>query len=288
MRRALLFSAIFHLSIALAAIVGLPIFERETPAINRPIPVELVSVGDITNLPQQQPKTAQPGPPPSAKPKPSPAPPAPPTPAAAAPPRPDAVPPPPTKKKKTPPKPKQAAEKPEPVRKARLDGPAPRTKPARQKPLDTMRIAALLDKSRPKPDRTASETPKPDVKQPTREKESLASTISRSLSTRLTISEVDAIRAQIQECWIVPAGARYAEDLSVRLRIFLRRDGGLARTPEVVDSDRMTRDTHFRTAAEHAVRAVQKCVPLRNLPADKYDRWRDIELTFDPREMLGG
>ena len=285
MRRALLFSAIFHLSIALSAIVGLPAFEREPPVIHQPIPVELISVGEITNLPQRQPEPVEPGPPPAAKPEP---PQAAPKPFAAAPPRPDAVPPPPTEKRKEPPKPRQVTEKPEPERQVRLDGPAPRTKPSRQKPFDTMRITALLDKSRPKPERTGPETPKTDTKQLGQEEDSLASAISRSLSTRLTISEIDAIRAQIQECWIVPAGARYAEDLSVRLRIFLRPDGGLARTPEVVDSDRMTRDTHFRTAAEHAVRAVQKCVPLRNLPADKYDRWRDIELTFDPREMLGG
>ena len=86
----------------------------------------------------------------------------------------------------------------------------------------------------------------------------------------------------------MPAGARYAEGLIVRLRIFLRRDGELAGTPEVVDGDRMSRDNHYRTAAEHAIRAVQKCVPLQNLPPDKYERWRNIELTFDPRDMLGG
>jgi hypothetical protein len=44
----------------------------------------------------------------------------------------------------------------------------------------------------------------------------------------------------------------------------------------------------FRAAAESAYRAVKKCTPLRQLPVTKYERWRDIELTFNPKEMLEG
>jgi len=47
-------------------------------------------------------------------------------------------------------------------------------------------------------------------------------------------------------------------------------------------------DDFFRTAAESAVRAVRLCTPLKNLPTTKYDRWQEITLTFNPREMLGG
>jgi hypothetical protein len=35
------------------------------------------------------------------------------------------------------------------------------------------------------------------------------------------------------------------------------------------------------------VRAVRRCAPY-NLPAEKYDSWREINVTFDPREMFGG
>ena len=40
-------------------------------------------------------------------------------------------------------------------------------------------------------------------------------------------------------------------------------------------------------AADSAVRAVRnpKCSPLE-LPADKYDQWKRIDFTFDPRDML--
>ena len=34
--------------------------------------------------------------------------------------------------------------------------------------------------------------------------------------------------------------------------------------------------------------AVQICAPYDFLPQEKYAQWREIEFTFDPREMLGG
>jgi hypothetical protein len=35
------------------------------------------------------------------------------------------------------------------------------------------------------------------------------------------------------------------------------------------------------------MRAVMQCQPYR-MPAEKYDQWRDMLLTFDPRQMYGG
>ena len=107
-----------------------------------------------------------------------------------------------------------------------------------------------------------------------------------SESQPLTMSEIDAIRYQIQQCWSVPAGARDAEDLVVRVRVFLNSDGTIARPPEIVDSGR--RDTFFLAAAESARRAVLKCTPLKNLPVEKFRQWQELTLTFNPRDMLGG
>ena len=102
----------------------------------------------------------------------------------------------------------------------------------------------------------------------------------------LTLSEVDALRAQVERCWIVQAGARYAEDLVVTIRVYLNPDGSLRREPQIVDEDRLAVDPFFRAAAESAVRAVLKCEPFK-MPVAKYHRWREIELKFDPRKMLG-
>ena len=87
----------------------------------------------------------------------------------------------------------------------------------------------------------------------------------------------------------VAAGALDAASLVVTLRIYLNQDGSLARAPEVVEAVRMTQagQENFRTAAESAQRAVLRCQPYTMLPAAKYDTWREVELRFDPRNMLG-
>jgi len=46
-------------------------------------------------------------------------------------------------------------------------------------------------------------------------------------------------------------------------------------------------DPDFRTAAENAYRAVldPNCNPLP-LPKERYDEWKDLELSFNPKEMF--
>lgn len=103
----------------------------------------------------------------------------------------------------------------------------------------------------------------------------------------LSLSEKDAIRSQIAKCWSVPAGAKDAHELIVILRLQLERDGSVIKVELANESkSRYSRDTFFRAAADSAMRAVRQCSPLQNLPADKFNTWRDIELTFDPKEML--
>ena len=53
----------------------------------------------------------------------------------------------------------------------------------------------------------------------------------------------------------------------------------------VVDETKMAVDRYFRSAAEAARRAVLKCAPLE-LPADKYEIWKQIKFNFDPSKML--
>jgi len=40
--------------------------------------------------------------------------------------------------------------------------------------------------------------------------------------------------------------------------------------------------------AESAKRALLQCQPYRMLKPEHYDTWKDMEITFDPRDMLRG
>ena len=101
---------------------------------------------------------------------------------------------------------------------------------------------------------------------------------------RMTRSELDALRSQISRCWNPPIGVADADNLIIRLRLQLNRDGTLSGPPRLANS---SPDLLFRIAAESAIRAVRRCQPYE-MPPEKYGLWRDVNVTFDPREMFGG
>ena len=107
-------------------------------------------------------------------------------------------------------------------------------------------------------------------------------------STGLTLSEEDALKAQIFGCWSIPLGLPYNENLLVRIRLKLKPDGSITKT-EILDHARMNKpgQDFYKVLAESALRAVKLCQPLR-VPTTGYERWKELQLNFDAREMLEG
>ena len=106
--------------------------------------------------------------------------------------------------------------------------------------------------------------------------------------SKLTLSEEDALKAQIFGCWSIPLGLPYNENLLVRIKLKLKPDGTLIKT-EILDHARMNMPGQgfYKVLAESALRAIQLCQPLK-VPTSGYERWKDLQLNFDAREMLGG
>jgi outer membrane biosynthesis protein TonB len=104
----------------------------------------------------------------------------------------------------------------------------------------------------------------------------------------MTMDLVDALRNQISQCWTAPVGAPHPEQLIVEMEVFLNPDGSVAQPPQLTaDSASAASGNPFmRAAADAAKRAIYVCAPYK-LPADRYSLWRDITVTFDPRQMLG-
>ena len=143
--------------------------------------------------------------------------------------------------------------------------------------IDTNQIAALIDKAK--------------EEQAVKEKESNKITQSskkNSFATGLTLSEEDALRAQIFGCWSVPLGLPYDQDLLVRIKLQLKKDGTIMKS-EILDHERMNRpgQKFYKVLAESALRAVRLCQPLK-VPPTGYDKWKDLQLNFNPTEMLRG
>jgi hypothetical protein len=261
MRRGVIGSATLHVAVIGAAMIAWPhsldVYDEPPPVV----PVELITIGDKTNIaPTVQ---EQPQPPPQPQPEQQ---------AALEQPQPT----PPEEAAETAPSELQpgAAEKPLPNA-----TPTPRMKPQpEQQKFNVDTVLALLNKVAPK-----SAPPPQNAK--------LASRTMRGIGDRnaMTMDLEDALRSQIGPCWSPPLGAPRANELIVDFDLLLNPDGSVSRPPQLNANSMAAaaNDPYTRAAAEAARRAIYKCAPYK-LPAERYDEWREINpFHFDPRQMMG-
>lgn len=267
MRRSLSYSIGLHAAVLIATLVAFPTPRALDPVPTRALPVELVTVAEMTNLKHKAKKTTQTPKPPEPpaqkiepdKPKPTPQPEekAEPIPEKTAEKKPE-------EKKPEPPKP----EKPKPVVQKAVEKKKPKT-------FDPTKIAALLNKI---PDAAA----KPDESKPTDEKVDAPET--DNADEPMTLSEIDAIRVKVQKCWNVGAlaGSVDADKMFAKISVSLNEDGSIAGRPTIGELG----GGASRLLAERAVQAIQACAPYDFLPADKYNSWRDVEMNFSLSGMM--
>jgi colicin import membrane protein len=148
--------------------------------------------------------------------------------------------------------------------------------PAKPQPqFDPTKIAALLDKREPQRLAATGEALSPTP--------SLGKSDGRS--AQLSQSEIDALRKRLGECWNPPAGATDGGQIKVIMRVLFKPDATVATPPQLVAGSA----SPFGPAmAESAKRAILTCQPFTMLRPEHYEQWKDIEITFDPREMFGG
>ena len=269
MIRSLFYSLTFHSVVILLTILSLPFMLREPIDLPPIVSVELIQISDKTNIPyapkarkiieekekKEEERLVSEQAPPAAKAKE----------------KPDRIPLPNEKKEK-----KQIVKKkqnPEEVK------PEIRQSSEFEKKeiIDTNQIAALIDKAKEE-----------EVIKKKTEKKITQSSQKNSFATGLTLSEEDALRAQIFGCWSVPLGLPYDEDLLVRIKLQLKQDGTIMKS-EILDHQRMNKpgQKFYKVLAESALRAVRLCQPLK-VPPTGYDKWKNLQLNFNPTEMLKG
>jgi outer membrane biosynthesis protein TonB len=172
---------------------------------------------------------------------------------------------------------KDEDKKPDPKR-ADTKTPTPTRKPAQPEPapqFDPRKVEALLDKRNPQRLAAAGEV--------------VNSTVSLGLANgtaaQLSQNELDALRARLAQLWSPPAGAKDPQELTVTLRIKLKPDGTLEGRPIVLTGGN---SPLFMAARDSAERAVFRGQPFTMLKPEHYEQWKDVEITFDPRMMIGG
>ena len=268
MAKSLIYSIIFHSVMILLTVLTLPFMIREPVDLPPIVSVELIQISDKTNIPfapkarkiieetkKKEERVVSEQAPPAAKAKE----------------KPDRIPLPKDKKDE-----KQIVKKkqnPEEIK--------PQIRQSsefeKKKIVDTNEIAALIDKAKEEE----------AIKKKTDNKLTQSS-VKNKFATGLTLSEEDALRAQIFGCWSVPLGLPYDENLLVRIKLNLKQDGTILKS-EILDHERMNRpgQNFYRVLAESALRAVRICQPLK-VPPTGYEKWKNIQLNFNPTEMLKG
>lgn len=186
------------------------------------------------------------------------------------------------------PKEQAPPEKPAPTEKAE-PLPAEKPKPTEEKKQEDTKkkpddFAALLNQLKQETRAVRDKTAKDNVNA---EKNTTTSNAPYDDSMPLSMSEKDMIRSQFIPCWTMPAGAKDAHTLAVRVKLKLQADGTVLEATLADDlRSRYQSDSFFRAAADSAIRAAHKCSPIKNLPPDKYNSWKEMELNFDPSELM--
>ncbi|MBC2772336.1 hypothetical protein H6M51_05660 [Rhizobium sp. AQ_MP] len=102
--------------------------------------------------------------------------------------------------------------------------------------------------------------------------------------SKLSQSELDALRGVIQENWLITPGMADAADVRIRVTFRLDQNGALIGEPEATATGGSPQAQQVLMSG--AVRAVRKSAPFTNLPPDKYDAWSEVVVNFDPSELM--
>ncbi len=269
MNRSIIISSVLHLVLIMITAMSLPFLAKKPIDLPPVVSVELIQITDKTNIPfapkakkiiekikeKEKKLVSEQAPPKKVKKI-----------------KPDSVPMPEDKVKKVE-KIKEDKQNPE-----KIDNEVKQVSEFEKKELfDPNNIAALIDKSKVETAETTKKTNKITQDQQ-----------KNIESAGLSLSEEDALKAQIFGCWSIPLGLPYNENLLVRIKLELNPDGTILQS-EIIDHARMNKPGQgfYKVLAESALRAIKLCQPLR-VPTTGYERWKELQLNFDAREMLEG
>ena len=269
MNRSIIISSVFHLVLIFITAMSLPFLAKKPINLPPIVSVELIQIKEKTNIPfapkakkiiekvkeKEKKLVSEQAPPKKVKKK-----------------KPDAIPLPDKDIKKVE-KIKEEKQNPE-----KIDNEVKQVSEFEKKELfDPNNIAALIDKSKIESSKTKKKS-----NMVTQDQDKNVEAVG------LSLSEEDALKAQIFGCWSIPLGLPYDENLLVRIKLQLDPDGSVLRS-EILDHARMNKPGQgfYKVLAESALRAIKLCQPLR-VPSTGYERWKDLQLNFDAREMLEG
>ena len=91
--------------------------------------------------------------------------------------------------------------------------------------------------------------------------------------------------ARASSCTHMPDGTIVDDNVRVVLRVSFKRDGTLASEPIILDASFLPGTSELIRAAK---KALETCQPYAELPKDKYDAWKTLDMVVTRQFLSGG
>jgi hypothetical protein len=97
-------------------------------------------------------------------------------------------------------------------------------------------------------------------------------------AAKLSAEDIAAFKQRLMTCWIAPSGSSGAKP-NVVVRVSLAPNGRLRAEPDVISISSAS-SVDGPALVNSVKRALQRCQPYTALPADKYQEWKFLDLSF--------
>ena len=104
-----------------------------------------------------------------------------------------------------------------------------------------------------------------------------------SLDRTLTVSVVDALRIAMTRCWTIDTQRDDIGDIRAVAHLTMRRNGTV-RDVWFESAARAETDPAFAYVLDTIRSAINVCQPFKMLPANEFEKWEKIQLTFYPTQ----
>lgn len=101
-------------------------------------------------------------------------------------------------------------------------------------------------------------------------------------SANISRDSARALREHLKTCSVLPRSISPDDQVRIVLRVALLRDGKLAKEPLLIEASASAKGPALMKSAMDAILA---CQPYSVLPADKYDEWKVLDLSFTPKDF---
>jgi hypothetical protein len=104
-------------------------------------------------------------------------------------------------------------------------------------------------------------------------------------SADIASSFIADFRNHLKTCAKLPKSVAPSDDVRIKLRVSMTPDGRLVGEPILIEASASMKGPLLMQSAMSALAA---CQPYAMLPSDKYNEWKNLDLTFTPRDFSGG